>query len=106
MGMGSEFAFDAVGFNDRHGCPSCRGYSAQVEQAFDIVSEIGHPDLDLICANPMVRMSSFIRSFRSANTCSTRERFLDFALLVRRIVAGEPGHAVKAGTKTSGAGGL
>src|SRR4029077_5386067 len=32
-------------------------------------------------------MNSPIRSFCSANTCSTRERIFDFALLARRIVS-------------------
>ena len=32
--------------------------------------------------------NSPIRSFCSANTCSTRERIFDFALLARRIVSG------------------
>src|ERR1700746_3196213 len=33
-------------------------------------------------------MNSLIRSFCSANTCSTRARIFDFALLARRIVSG------------------
>src|SRR4029077_18323036 len=33
-------------------------------------------------------MNSPIRSFCSANTCSTRARIFDFALLARRIVSG------------------
>ena len=40
-------------------------------------------------AIPIVLMNSPIRSFCSANTCSTRARIFDFALLARRIVSGE-----------------
>jgi hypothetical protein len=36
----------------------------------------------------MVRMNRPIGFFCLANTCSTRERIIDFALLARRIVSG------------------
>jgi hypothetical protein len=39
-------------------------------------------------AIPIVLMNNPIRSFCSANTCSTRARIFDFALLARRIVSG------------------
>jgi hypothetical protein len=39
-------------------------------------------------AIPTVRMNEPVRSFCSANTCSKRERFVEFALLARRIALG------------------
>src|SRR5262245_13413543 len=39
-------------------------------------------------AIPIVLMNNLIRSFCSANTCSTRARIFDFALLARCIVSG------------------
>ena len=39
-------------------------------------------------AIPMVRMNRSIRSFCAANTCSTRARIFDLALLARRIAPG------------------
>src|ERR1700739_4036316 len=46
------------------------------------------PILVVARAIPIVLMNNPIRSFCSANTCSTRTRIFDFALLARRIVSG------------------
>src|SRR5262249_48795078 len=46
------------------------------------------PILVVARAIPIVLMNNLIRSFCSANTCSTRARIFDFALLARCIVSG------------------
>src|SRR6202023_3236751 len=66
---------------------SCRRDASREEQAFDIVDEVRQSDLRLRSRDPD-GPDKPIRSFGSAETCSTRERIFDLALLARRIASG------------------
>jgi hypothetical protein len=52
-----------------------------------LYTRLAIPILVVARAIPIVLMNSAIRSFCSANTCSTRERIFDFAWLARRVVS-------------------
>src|ERR1700751_954633 len=67
---------------------SCDGDLAKEDKSFDVVDEIGIPILVVARTIPIVLTNNPVRCFCSANTCSTRTRIFDFALLGRRIVSG------------------
>jgi hypothetical protein len=57
-------------------------------QALEVIGEVGMPILMVARAMPMVRMTSRIRCFWPANTCSTWVRILERLLLALAVRSG------------------
>ena len=66
-------------------CASGGADPPQIDEAADIVDEVGKADLHPGALDATVRMKRPILDFWSANTSSTRERITDLPALARRV---------------------